>query len=86
MNCKKCTNELIENYDHGETCVECLRECVFKSIQNHSDWIFSKELCRAMCDMFSMDYYDPDTSYQEDVTACYNAASEMADQLRKITN
>lgn len=37
---------------------------------------------RALCPSF--DYYDPDTSYEEDVRAFQRAASEKADDLEDL--
>lgn len=38
--------------------------------------IFSKHISCQVFDLISLDYYDPDTSYQEDVMAFMNAFDE----------
>ena len=42
------------------------------------DMIFSEEISRK----FSLDYYDPDTSYEEDVMAFMNALDEYMRNLK----
>ena len=46
-------------------------ECEWESIYNK---IFSKKISKMVHKMVQLDYYDPDTSYREDVTAFVNAA------------
>lgn len=40
------------------------------------DLIFSEFISRRISSIIHLDYYDPDTSYQEDVTAFVNALNE----------
>ena len=40
------------------------------------DLIFSKRISGQVFDLISLDYYDPDTSHQEDLTAFVNAFNE----------
>lgn len=40
------------------------------------DLIFSERLSRKVFKLIRLDYYDPDTTYQEDVTAFVNALNE----------
>ncbi len=40
------------------------------------DLIFSEQISRRVFTLIKLDYYDPDTSYQEDVTAFVNAFNE----------
>lgn len=40
------------------------------------DLIFSDQISRRVFTLIKLDYYDPDTSYQEDVTAFVNAFNE----------
>ena len=46
-------------------------DCSWSSIYNK---IFSKKISKKVHKMVQLDYYDPDTSYREDVTAFVNAA------------
>ena len=46
--------------------------------------IFSEDLNRALSQIFRLDYYDPDTSYEEDVQAYVSALREKCAKLRKI--
>jgi hypothetical protein len=48
------------------------------------DLIFSDHISKPMNKLFRLDYYDPDTTYKEDVTAWFWAATDKADDLRKI--
>jgi hypothetical protein len=49
------------------------------------DLIFSEDLGpRALGQIFRLDYYDPDTSYEEDVGAYVAALREKCSELRKI--
>jgi hypothetical protein len=40
------------------------------------DLIFSKDISRKVFDLIDLRYYDPDTSYEEDVKAFVNALNE----------
>ncbi len=40
------------------------------------DLIFSEQISQRVFTLIKLDYYDPDTSYQEDVTAFVNAFNE----------
>lgn len=46
--------------------------------------IFSEEGSRALGRIFQLDYYDPDTSYEEDVQAYVEALRVKCAELRKI--
>ena len=46
--------------------------------------IFSDELSSRANALFKLDYYDPDTSYEEDLTAWVRAAEEKAEDVRII--
>ena len=48
------------------------------------DLIFSPELSSALWDIFPLSYYDPDTTYEEDVAAYVSALREKCAELRKI--
>lgn len=54
------------------------------SAETKYDLIFSDELSRALGLMFPLDYYDPDTSYEEDVQAYVSALRLKCDELRLI--
>ena len=44
------------------------------------DFVFSEEISKKIYERFGeLDYYDPDTSYYEDVTAYINAFKEFAE-------
>ena len=45
--------------------------------------IFSDELSRSLAKIFSLDYYDPDTSYGEDVAAYVSALRAKCSDLQK---
>lgn len=48
-------------------------------------FVFSDAIAGAVRDIgIQVDWYDPDTSYEEDVMAYVNALREKADELRKI--
>ena len=48
--------------------------------------IFSADIARAIYDTgMHFNYYDPDTSYEEDTLAFVQAAQEKANELRNIT-
>lgn len=46
--------------------------------------IFSETLSQSLGQIFKLDYYDPDTSYEEDVAAYVSALREKCSELRKI--
>lgn len=46
------------------------------------DLIFSTDISRKVAGRF--DWYDPDTSYEEDVTYYMNAFGEYIEQIKKI--
>ena len=46
--------------------------------------IFSEDGSRALGRLFQLDYYDPDTSYEEDVQAYVSALRAKCAELRKI--
>jgi hypothetical protein len=46
--------------------------------------IFSEDLSQALGQIFPLNYYDPDTSYEEDVAAFVSALRDKCDDLRKI--
>jgi hypothetical protein len=47
--------------------------------------IFSPEISQAIFDTdISLDYYDPDTSYEEDVLAFVSAVKHKADEIRTV--
>lgn len=46
--------------------------------------IFSEDLSQALGQLFRLDFYDPDTSYEEDVGAYVLALREKCSELRKI--
>ena len=48
------------------------------------DLIFSKRVSGKINDLISLDYYDPDTSYEEDVTAFVNALNDKLQDLTPI--
>ena len=54
------------------------------SAETKYDLIFSDDLSRTLRQMFPLEYYDPDTSYEEDVTAFVRALREKCDDLRHI--
>ena len=54
------------------------------SAETKYDLIFSEDLSRALGQIFGLDYYDPDTSYEEDVGAYVAALREKCTELRKI--
>lgn len=45
--------------------------------------VFSKELSGRLQALYSLDYYDPDTTYEEDVLAFCRAVNEKADDMGK---
>lgn len=48
------------------------------------DLIFSNELSCSLADLFKLDYYDPDTSYEDDIAAYVGALREKCDDLRRV--
>ena len=46
--------------------------------------IFSQELSRSLDQLFVLDYYDPDTSYEEDIAAYITALHEKCAEFRQI--
>lgn len=48
------------------------------------DLIFSEDLSRALEQIFHLDYYDPDMSYEDDVEAYVSALRDKCVELRKI--
>lgn len=53
------------------------------------DLIFSKNVSRRIFTLLSelnirFDYYDPDTSYEEDALAFANALNEKVEELKKV--
>lgn len=72
-------NELIE-----------LNEKVNKVFNSDIDWevkydfIFSADVSRRINQIVHLDYYDPDTSYEEDVTAFVNAFNNKMIDIRKL--
>jgi hypothetical protein len=48
------------------------------------DLIFSEDLSQALGQIFSLDYYNPDTSYEEDVAAYVSALRDKCAELRQI--
>lgn len=55
------------------------------SAETKYELIFSEEGSRALGRIFQLDYYDPDTSYEEDVQAYVSALHAKCAELRKIT-
>jgi hypothetical protein len=54
------------------------------SAETKYDLIFSEDLSLTLGQIFRFDYYDPDTSYEEDVQAYVLALREKCGELRKI--
>lgn len=50
------------------------------------DLIFSDQISKPMNKLFRLDYYDPDTTYEEDLTAWFRAAEDKVDDLSKIVD
>jgi hypothetical protein len=46
--------------------------------------IFDGGLCRSLAQIFRLDYYDPDTSYEDDVAAYVAALDAKCSELRQI--
>jgi hypothetical protein len=55
------------------------------SAETKYELIFSDDLGLALAKIFSLDYYNPDTSYEEDIAAYVTALRAKCDELRKIT-
>lgn len=54
------------------------------SAKTKYELIFDGGLCRTLGQIFSLDYVDPDTSYEEDVQAYISALHEKCSELRQI--
>jgi hypothetical protein len=54
------------------------------SAETKYEIIFSEDLSRSLGQIFRLDYYDPDTSYEEDVATYVAALREKCSELRKI--
>ena len=52
--------------------------------QTKYELIFSDDLSRSLGHLFKLDYYDPDTSYEEDVQAYVTALRAKCSELRQI--
>lgn len=72
-----------------------LNNKVQQLIKDDVDWeikydlIFSKNVSRRIFTLLSelnirLDYYDPDTSYEEDALAFANALNEKIEELKKV--
>jgi hypothetical protein len=48
--------------------------------------IFSDEISGRLLTLYHFDWYDPDTSYEEDIRHFVDAAAEIADQFEKVVN
>lgn len=48
------------------------------------DLIFSPKISDAIFELIDLDYYDPDTTYKEDVTAFINAVNDKFQNLDTI--
>ncbi len=48
------------------------------------DMIFCEEIAKKLNRLFDIEYYDPDTSYEEDVNAFMRAVKAKAEELEKI--
>jgi hypothetical protein len=48
------------------------------------DMVFSDEVSNRMHELVTFDYYDPDTTYEEDVRAFRNAVMEKARELEIV--
>ena len=46
--------------------------------------IFSKDLSQSLGQLFPLDYYDPDTSYEDDIQAYVTALHEQCAEFRQI--
>jgi hypothetical protein len=62
------------NYEEKKKIYERAKRIIASDLEweEKYDMIFSEEVSRK----FSLDYYDPDTSYEEDVMAFMNALDE----------
>lgn len=57
-------------------------EVAYDTWRNLYDTVFSEQVSHAICKRFTnFDWYDPDTSYKEDVCAFIDAFIEYADNL-----
>lgn len=69
----------LEKSNHKTNEDEC-DENVCKVWRNLYDFVFSDNISHKLTKRFGiLDYYDPDTSYYEDVTAYINAFKEFAE-------
>ncbi|HSX22902.1 MAG TPA: hypothetical protein VLE97_09035 [Gaiellaceae bacterium] len=48
------------------------------------DLIFSDDLSRSLAEIFQLAYYDPDTSYADDIAAYVSALREKCADLQKV--
>lgn len=48
------------------------------------DLIFSQDISQAVHQEMHLDYYDPDTTYEEDVAAFMNAFNEKFERFAKV--
>lgn len=46
--------------------------------------IFSEDLSRALGNLYALDYYDPDCSYEDDIAAYVGALREKCAEFRQI--
>lgn len=54
------------------------------SAETKYDLVFSEDLSRAMAKIFILDFYDPDTTYEEDLVAYVSALRNKCHDLRKV--
>lgn len=59
--------------------------------QSDADWEIKYDLVlgiardiRNLDRDFDIEYYDPDSTYEEDTVACYEAYAELAERYRKV--
>lgn len=75
-------------HDNAREFIRLARE-VRRICDTDADWetkydlVFSPDMSRRMSALYRLDYYDPDTSYEEDVLAFCRAVNEKADELEK---
>ena len=66
-----------------------LHKTVNKIYDSEADWetkydlIFSESISKTIFREIHLHYYDPDTSYEEDVTAFVNAFNDKMEQINK---
>jgi hypothetical protein len=69
-----------------------LYQRAFNIYNSSLDWeekftqIFSKEISSAVCSLTSLDYYDPDTTYEEDTKAFMDAFTKEMHQRGLLTS